>query len=213
VFLRLITAILFLASTSLPASGADLPDRARQIMAAAAVTYSTSFQWHCSRTTWTKAVDNPLIMGGLWAAYGFAPAYSVMRKDGVLEVRDPTGLAGTISTFRGRSGERIYVCDGRLDHWAVPFFNEGEAVFVLSAEAVRDSTHGKVEVYVWAASGIGNAVLELGEVILRKHIDNRVTLNLQDARKIVETIESSPATSAAMLRGPLAERFETVFAP
>ena len=187
-----------------------LPDRAAQIMRQAPVTYTTTFLWPCSEMTWAAVIDNPLMMGELWVAYGFAPTYEVSVNSGVIEVEDPTGLSGKVRAFRGGSGERIYLADGLVDHWAVPFFNSGEAVFVLKKEREDGGVRGHLSVYVRSTNFVANAVLKLGESILLEHIDNRITLNLQDARTIVEAIESAPGSVVAKLTRQQAERFESL---
>ena len=201
-------AIFCLASAS---NGEDLQAQAARIMREASITYHTTFAWSCSESTWDRVADNPLLMGHLWKAYGFAPAYQLQTKREVIHVHDPTGLSGVVRAFSGSSGERIYLSEGKVDHWAVPFFNGGEAVFVLKSEREEGGVRGDLTVYIKSTSLVGDAVLTIGEPLLMKHIDNRITLNLQDAGKIVETIESRPENARDKLSGTQANRFEAVF--
>jgi hypothetical protein len=210
---RLLIPILLAGTLPAASLAEDLAERSRRIMRQSAVTYTTSFLWPCSASTWTRVTENPLMLGQLWQAFGYAPSYDVHVIKGILHVEDPTGLKGKVHTFQGDAGERIYVCDGEVDHWAVPLFNAGEAVFVLKGEKVADGVRGDLSVYVRSTSLLGNAVLELGESILLKHIENRISLNLQDATRIVEAIELAPETVLGKLSGHQAKLFESLFLP
>lgn len=191
--------------------GADPGAQAQQVTGNPDITYHTSFVWQCSEATWERILDEPLLMGRLWEAYGYAPAYKFSARGDTLHVDDPTGLKGDVLLVSRAPGARTYVVLGQLDHWAVPFFNEGIAVFVLTSQPAEDQICGDLKVYVRASSTVGNLLLQLGRPLLAKHIDNRITLNLQDGRRIVERIAADPAQVAALLRGPEAERFKAAF--
>lgn len=188
-----------------------LDAQARRIIDEADITYKTTFIWDCKATIWEQILDRPLLMGALWTAYGFAPAYQVSARGDTLHVDDPTGLVGDALLFRRRWGERAYLIHGKLDHWAVPFFNQGTAVIVLKSRPEGDQIVGDIRVYVRANSTLGNIVLKVGRKLLYDHVDNRVTLNLQDARRIVETIDADPTQIAARLRGLEAKQFRSAF--
>jgi len=64
---------------------------------------------------------------------------------------------------------------------------------------------------VRAGSAVGSLVLQAAKPLLAEHVDNRVTLNLQDARRIVEDIDTSPVRVASHLSGQALQQFETTF--
>ena len=94
-----------------------------------------------------------------------------------------------------------YLVDGRLNHWAVPFFNEASAVFLLKSDFAQGKIVANLQVYIRAGSTVGSLVLQAAKPLLVKHVDNRVTLNLQDVRKIVEELDTSPDRVASRLSG------------
>ncbi len=189
----------------------DVGIRARQLVDEADVTYATRFTWLCSESTWDRILSNPLLMGVLWKAYGFAPAYDMTARDDTLHVEDPTGLIGDAFCLYQRAGEVAYLVDGRLNHWAVPFFNEASAVFLLKSDFDQGKIFANLRVYIRAGSTVGSLVLQAAKPVLAKHIDNRVTLNLQDLRKIVEELDTSPARVASRLSGAYLQNFEHIF--
>jgi hypothetical protein len=190
---------------------AEVEARARELIRQADVTYTTTFTWPCSASTWECILDHPLLMGALWEAYGYAPAYKTSARGDTLHLADPTGLIGDALRFHREPGGASYLVDGKLDHWAVPFFNEASAVFILTSRSAQNQIVADLKVYVRAGSAVGSLVLQATKPLLAEHVDNRVTLNLQDARKIVEAINTSPAQVASHLSGLPLEQFEITF--
>lgn|GEM_PF-2502877 len=206
----LLKLFLGLILTVTPALG-DVGIRAGQLVDEADVTYVTRFTWSCSPSTWDRILSNPLLMGALWKAYGFAPAYDITARGDTLHVEDPTGLIGDAFRLHRNTGEVAYLVDGRLNHWAVPFFNEASAVFILKSHFAQGKVVANLQVYLRAGSTVGSLVLQAAKPLLAKHVDNRVTLNLQDVRKIVEEIDTSPARVASRLSGKSLEQFKHIF--
>ena len=190
---------------------ADPAVQARKVIDQADMSYSISFTWDCSAATWESILDQPLLMAALWAEYGFAPAYRVSAREDLIHVDDPTGIVGDALLFHRATGERSYWVQGKLDHWAAPFFNEGMAVFVLTSTVVNGQVIGNLQVYIRAQGAVGSVVLTLARSLLAQRVDNRVTLNLEDARTIVEAIDADPLQVAARLRGAEADRFRRIF--
>ena len=205
--LKLFFGLMLMATSAVGEAGI----RARQLVDEADFTYATRFTWSCSAPTWDRILSNPLLMGELWKAYGFAPAYDITARGDTLHVEDPTGLIGDAFRFRRGTGEMSYLVDGRLNHWAVPFFNEASAVFVLKSDFAQGKVVADLQVYIRAGSTVGSIVLQAAKPLLAKHVDNRVTLNLQDVRKIVEELDTSPARVASRLSGKSLQHFEYIF--
>jgi hypothetical protein len=190
---------------------ADAPGTARQIVEDPDVTYSTRVVWDCSRQTWEKALDHPLVMGALWQAYGFAPAYVVSGQPDSLHMYDPTGLLGDAFPYERDSNSMRYLVLGKLNHWAVPVMNKGLAVFAVTWQETGGGVATDVNVYVKAGSGFAGVLLRLARPLLARHVENRVSLNVQDARKIVADIEADPAAVAGRLQGAMRQEFSATF--
>jgi len=204
---KLFCCLILLAAPAI----ADVKAHANDLIDDADVTYATSFTWSCSASTWERIIDHPLMMGALWKAYGYAPAYETSARGDTLHMADPTGLVGDALRFQREAGGVSYLVDGKLDHWAVPFFNEASSVFILKSRSAQGRIIADLKVYVRAGSAVGSLVLQAAKPLLTKHVDNRVTLNLQDARRIVEDIDTSPARVASHLSGPALKQFENIF--
>lgn len=196
---------------ALSSSGEVPGGQVREIVDQADITYTTAFTLSCAKKTWEGLVENPLLVGALWERYGYAPAYRVSQKGDTLHVEDPTGLVGDVLAFRPGPDQRIYLVEGRIDHWAIPFFNEGRAVFVLKSQVAQGRVDCTLEVYVRAESPVARLALQIGRPLLLKHVDNRITLNLQDAMKICEAVDTTPQNVLALLEGETARFFKAVF--
>ena len=185
----------------------------QQVVSESDFTYVTSFTWHCSQKTWKQLIDHPLLMAQLWQAYGYAPPYRVSSRSDTIHVDDPTGLVGKVLTVGKTATKQTYLVLGKLDHWAVPFFNQGTAVFELHSRFEKKKISGDLTVYIKANSTIAGMVLEAGKPLLSSHVDNRISLNLQDLRRIVEAIETQPEAVAAKLSGEAGAQFAQLFLP
>ena len=186
---------------------------AATVVASPDLRYTAAFVVSCSETTWIKVLDNPWLMGQLWAAYGHSPAYRIRVAGDALHVDDPTGLTGTVVIARTAPDQRRYFAAGTLNHRAVPFFNAGQAVGILRSESTGRQIRGTLEVYVRADRAISRAALWVGRPLLQPRVENRIRLNLIDAVQIVDEIASSPESVLGRLQGPAAETFRTVFLP
>ena len=142
-----------------PGYGQNAAALVEEIVRDSDFTYETSFEWRCAPDTWEQLVNNPQLMGALWQAYGYAPSYQVSTHRDTLHIDDPTGLEGDAVLVSQTAEERTYLVLGRLNHWAVPFFNQGSAVFVLRSRAEDQRVQGHLTVYIKATSKLGNAVL------------------------------------------------------
>jgi len=183
----IILACIFTSPTLAVSEGAV--ETAAEIIADADVVYKTTFVMQCSQETWKRLVDRPALLGRLWNEYGFAPTYQVEMRHDTVHVEDSTGLVGDAIATEVKPGRRQYLINGELDHWAVPFFNEGTAVLTLETQVKGESVVGTAEVHLRANSTIGRVVLRAARPLLVKHVANRLDLNLLDAAKIFAAVE------------------------
>jgi hypothetical protein len=205
---RLLWLVLLTAGA---AYGADPAAQARSVVADPDLVYHARFNWRCPAPVWERVLDEPLLMGRLWEASGYGPAYRFSQRGNVLHVDDPTGMQGDAVLVSRAPGSCTYLVAGKVDHWAVPFFNEGLAVFVVTSRGDATQISGELNVYVSAASMAASAVLALGQSLLEGHIDNRVRLNLADGGALVAKVASHPEQAAALLSPEDAARFRARF--
>ena len=99
--------------------------------------------------------------------------------------------------LRADPGYRQYLVTGRLDHWAVPFLNDGLAVFELETRSTETGMAGGLVVHIQAGNSDTLVLLErvAGFVVdhlrpaLLSHMANRIELNLRDAGLMLVAIE------------------------
>jgi len=191
--------VLAWAAVGATATGNELAARVRTVVEEADVVYDTGFEVPCSVGVWEEMVARPVLLGALWSAYGYAPAYRVEMRGDTIHVEDPTGLVGDVVGIQTRDGERTYLVEGQVNHWAVPFFNRGSAVFVLKTTVTAGEVAARLAVYVRAESAIGSLVVKLGRPLLMKHVVNRIDLNLRDACGILAAVEGDPDHVVSLL--------------
>ena len=205
-------ALLLVTAAAGEAAEPTAADRATAVVDAAHFTYETSFRLPCSQSTWQALVGDPVLFADLWNAYGYGPAYQVSIRGAQIHVADPTGLVGDMSPVLTEPNRRQYFVRGRLDHWAVPFLNEGLAVFILDTRPEGAFIVGQVSVHIQAASAFGGLVLQLGRPVLAEHVENRIRLNLRDAGQLLEAIETRPQAVRRKVGDKLWARLQGVLA-
>jgi hypothetical protein len=196
---------------SAPAHSQAPQSLAQTVQQESDLSYSTSFTWQCSPRTWENLIENPSLLAALWQAYGYAPSYQVSVSKDILHVVDSTGLEGEVHLLETASDERTYLVHGKLNHWAVPFFNQGQAVFRLRGISSDGQVKGTIAIDIKATSGVASAAIKLASPLVRARVDNRVTLNLIDVQRIVEAIEATPDSAAAKLEGAARREFTRLF--
>ena len=194
-------------------AGEDWTARARKVRKEATISYSGRYEVACARVLVERALDHPLVMGALWASYGYAPAYRVSGPDesGCVHVEDPTGIVGDVRPMGIADGRRIYLAEGKFEHWAVPALNAGTAVFEVEVAPAGPTTRVTVDVFLEPDSRIAGAVMWMLSPVIKAHIENRITLNFQDAAGILEKIAGEPKSVAGRLQGDLRQNFEKAF--
>lgn len=186
---------------------------ANEVLANADLSYTTTWAVPCSQRTWDRLLAEPLLMGKLWEAYGFAPAYRTSTLGDTLLVADPTGLEGKAVKVSQGEGELVYLVYGKLDHWAVPFFNRGLAVIVLKSQPKEGQMDCQVEVHIRAESTLSSLVLQAGSSLVMEHVQNRVTLNLADAATIFAAVHQDPGAVREKLSGEEQRWFDAALFP
>lgn len=201
--------LLWVLLTAWAAWAQDPAAQAEEVLANEDLSYTTAWTAPCGQRTWDSLLSEPLLMGKLWEVYGYAPAYRTSALGDTILVLDPTGLEGKAVKVRQGEGELVYLVYGKLDHWAVPFFNRGLAVIVLRSQAEGGQMDCQVEVHIRAESTLSSLVLQAGRSLVMEHVRNRVTLNLADAAHIFAEVQNTPEAVRAKLRGEELQWFES----
>lgn len=201
--------LLWVLLTAWAARAQDPAAAAEEVLANADLSYITTWTAPCDQRIWDQLLAAPLLMGRLWEVYGYAPAYRTSALGDTLLVVDPTGLEGKMVKVRQSEGELVYLVHGKLDHWAVPFFNRGLAVIVLKSQVKSGQMDCQVEVHIRAESSLSSLVLQAGSSLVMEHVQNRVTLNLADAANIFADVQNVPEAVRAKLSGEERQWFES----
>ena len=180
----------------------------------ASVTYRETHVLHAPPSVVTWLLENPLIIGKLWRIYGYAPKYNVKPASppDICQVEDPTGIKGNIQRLEQHQTNPIYWAKGEITHWAAPILNEGERLFDVELKpSSASNTQLILSVYIHSKSKIAESALWLLSPVLKSHIDNRITLNLQDLNRILVDIVASPQTVSQKLSDQDKMAFDTFF--
>jgi hypothetical protein len=178
---------------ALRARAEDPAEVAREVLGSPDLRYTTTWTVPCSGRTFEALVASPLVTARLWDAYGYAPAYRASSLGDTLLVLDPTGLEGKALLLDRTPSEVRYLVYGKLDHWAVPFFNRGLAVMSLRSAEQDGRMECQVEIAIRAESTLSSLVLQAAEGLIMERVRNRVTLNLVDAASIFVAVDRDPA--------------------
>ena len=209
------TALLLLLSLCLSKSTAaeTRAARADQVRKQATVSFTGRYQVACPLSTVKAAMERPLMMGALWKAFAFGPAYQVfsLGEPRAVHVVDPTGIVGEVLPVPSQGNKLVYLGEGKVDHWAVPAMNRGTAVFDVALAPKRAGTEVTISVSMKPESRVAGAALWVLGPVIKGRINQRMTNNFSDAGQILEKIATAPRSVAKRLRGNNRLEFERDF--
>lgn len=179
----------------------------------ASVTYTENHTLDASPHIVRWLLENPLVVGHLWRIYGYAPKYQVhpASPPDVCQVTDPTGIRGNIQMLVHTDTRVVFFAKGVLTHWAIPIFNDGEGLFDITLKSRDVQTQLAISVYIHPKSKIAESALWILSPVLKSHIDNRITLNLQDLNHILKEMVASPQMVSQKLSGHDKTTFDAFF--
>ncbi|MBN2398253.1 MAG: hypothetical protein JXI32_07725 [Deltaproteobacteria bacterium] len=206
-FLPTAIAVLFFLAT-LPVQAYEAVE---EVVAAPTITYRKAFSIDAAIELWNRALDNPCLMGRLWEAYGFRPAYTVTGTDTGIRVSDALGITGDIRQIDRSDHARTLYAAGSFDHWAVPSFFTAGGVIVFECMPYRDGCAGEATVFLRGDNGISRFVMRLFSGILTRRIGNRTASMLENMEVIIRDIARDPRKVRAALAGEALGEFDRVF--
>lgn len=205
VFLTIFCALIFIPLA--PAGAADLSPDIQTLLNSPDITYSGVYDFACRPAVLDSLLRHPILLGRLWAAYGFAPAYRVRPQGDGLHVEDPTGIVGEVRLAHRidnpvqQAGSRwVYLGDGQLNHRLVPAFR-GKMALVITTAPKGAGVSARVEVFLRTESRTLGLLTWTLSPLVRGRIENRATLNARDLGVILKDISSAPQQAASRLSG------------
>lgn len=202
-----------LALVLAPCAGlADPASEAQVLLSAPDVSYSGAYDLPCRPALLDSLLRRPGLLGALWAAYGFAPAYRVREQGERLHVEDPTGIVGDISLVQQAGNRWVFVGDGALNHRLAPAFR-GKMAMVLTTAPKGTGTGARLEVFLRTENRALGLLAWAAFPLIRGRIENRVSLNLRDVGTILSDLSTSPKQTGSRLSGEDAAVFTRMFLP
>jgi len=178
----------------------------------ASIVYEKQFEIEGTVDTLNRMFANPVLTSEIWRLYDFSPPYLVNTNDSGYRVVDPTGIRGDLVLIRNNRGMRIYMGNGRMKNWFVPFSLRGKALFIIRYRQVGGSLLCSMNIYGESGSDLlSKILLKAVSPLLHKGIDKRVTRNLRDLRILTSDIERNPENIRPLLDPRSVEAFDRLF--
>lgn len=156
------------------------------------ILYRKAFRLEARAEVWERALDNPFLMGQIWAFYRFQPPYQVIQTDDGVHIVDPTGITGDLRQIESSHFARVFYGRATFNHWSVPSFFAADGVIVFGWEQMPDFIAAEVKIFMRGNNWISRAVMKMFSGILLRRIDSRFMRNLESLRIILRDIEYNP---------------------
>ena len=207
VFQVILFSLLLLPALS---GAAELSPEAQTILNSPDIAFSNTYHFACRPTVLDSLLSHPVLLGRLWEAYGFAPAYRVRPQGGGLRVEDPTGIVGEMRLAKQAGNRWVYLGDGQLNHRLVPAFG-GKMALVITTLPGEAGVNARVEAFIRTESRTLGFLTWTLSPLVRGRIENRATLNARDLGVILKDVSSAPQQTASRLAGEDARAFARMF--
>ena len=194
------------------ARAVDLTSQAQAVLSAPDVSFSGTYDLPCRPAVLDSLLRHPILLGRLWTAYGFAPAYKVRAQGSGLHVEDPTGIVGEIVLAQQAGNRWVYLGDGMLNHRLVPSFR-GKMALVITTTPKGAGVGAHVDVFVRTESRALGLLAWTLFPLVKGRIESRVTLNARDVGVILKDVSIAPQKIASRLAGDDAAAFVRLFPP
>ena len=185
-----------------------------QFIDRASIRHETTFVLGTSVERWNRMLDDPALMGRLWALYEFRPEYRVNIAGTAIHVVDPTGLTGLARVLEQSPGHRLYLARGKMKNWFIPVSLSGLALISLDHGPCDDGM--KVRLGLYGEEGSNRATRVLLKVIgpiLSRFVARRAARNIADLQVIVDDMERDPGGIRMQLPMEWRGSFDRLAAP
>ncbi|OGG44010.1 MAG: hypothetical protein A3F84_08185 [Candidatus Handelsmanbacteria bacterium RIFCSPLOWO2_12_FULL_64_10] len=180
------------------AGAADLSPEIQTLLNSPDITYSGVYDFACRPAVLDSLLRHPILLGRLWAAYGFAPAYRVRPQGDGLHVEDPTGIVGEVRLAQQAGNRWVYLGEGRLNHRLVPAFG-GKMALVITTTPKGAGVSARVGVFLRTESRTLGLLTWTLSPLVRGRIENRATFNARDLGVILKEVSDAPQQTASRL--------------
>ena len=191
---------------------ADPASEARAIISAPDIAFSGTYDLPCRPAALDSLLRRPALIGRLWAAYGFAPAYRVREQGGGLHVEDPTGIVGEVALAEQTGNRWVFLGDGALNHRLAPAFR-GKVALVFTVAPKGSDASARVEMFVRTESRTLGLLAWTAFPLIKGRIESRVSANLRDVGTILRDVSTAPQQTFSRLSGEDAAAFARMFLP
>lgn len=158
---------------------------------------------------WRRLLDDLPLVGVLWNAYGFQPAYRITKQDTLIHIRDPSGIEGVLRCVA--LIPCTYTGTGHLDHWAVPTFFSAQVVIVVALPDGLNVPTGRVKIYLRGVNDLSRLAIRIVKWSLRNAMERRFADNFQKLRKMVDDIVHQPQHVRQRLKPDEQQLFDRLF--
>lgn len=194
----LILVCTFILTPCAPVGAADLSPEIQTLLNSPDITYSSVYDFACQPSVLDSLLRHPILLGRLWAAYGFAPAYRVRPQGDGLHVEDPTGIVGEVRLAQQAGSRWVYLGDGQLNHRLVPAFR-GKMALLVTTATKGAGVSARVEVFLRTESRTLGLLTWTLSPLVRGRIENRATFNARDLGVILKDVSGAPQQTASRL--------------
>ncbi len=202
-----ITVLFFLAVLPVLAYEAHI----EEVLNDPTLTYQKAFTISTLADLWDRVLDNPFLMGKIWAAYEFQPRYNVTTTATGIRVADPSGINGDLRQIDQSDRLRTFHATGSFDHWAIPSFFTANGVVVFTYNTGLNGLSGEVTIFMRGDNGISRLVMRLFSGILTRRIGHRVGSTLDNMKEVTRDITRDPQKIRDALTGEALGEFDRVF--
>jgi hypothetical protein len=130
----------------------------------------------------------------------------------VIHVDDPTGIQGDLYVAESSANRYVWVGYGSLNHRLVPSFR-GRMALVLTLVPKGSAVEAHTQVFVRADSRILGFLGASFFPLVRARVENRVKMNGQDAKTLLEEAAADPQKAASRLKGEEARTLLAILTP
>lgn len=197
----------------LPAVAWGMPDpkEVEELLKEPTLIYEKSYTVATTEDIWLKVLDNPLIVGGLWAAYNFQPAYQITAIPSGIHVVDPTGIIADINLIDSAGTSRLFYGQGSINHWLIPSFFSGKGIAQFQYRMAQNSVHINLKISAKGQNALSNLVIRTFSGLLLRHIEKRLASHMVDIQKIADDVTKSPEKAQKKLAGQMLKDFNRLF--
>jgi hypothetical protein len=180
----------------------------KRFIGGAFLKYETVVTLPTTERRWNQTLDNLVLMGKLWEAYGFSPHYTIQQSGKAYHIIDPTGIDGILSTVEAGKNQRTFLAEGRMKNWCIPITITGRVLFLVRCKEEGEKVTVRLGVYGEGSNNrLEQAMLKAVAPLITFYIERRIKCNFSDFSAILSDMDHNPD----LARGKLAPSYHTEY--